>query len=324
MKIMSGVYGIHHVTAIASNPQRNVDFYTSVLGLRLVKLTVNFDDPTTYHLYFGDELGRPGTILTFFPWSDAPKGHRGTGQVIATSFLISEKSIDYWKTRLKNNHVTVSGPFKRFDEQVLSVYDPDGLELELVAHSSAQGREVNVWNKGGIPSNHAIRGFYSVTISEEGFERTADILTEELGFSFVGQEKSRFRYKILDSEAGASIMDVLCLPYTPLGYIGVGSVHHVAFRTTTDEKQEALRLSIIKAGLNATPIIDRTYFHSVYFREPGGVLFEIATDPPGFTIDQKSSELGTRLMLPEWLEPERKSLEKILPRLKLSYHTEKS
>lgn len=324
MKIMSGVYGIHHVTAIASNPQRNVDFYTSVLGLRLVKLTVNFDDPATYHLYFGDELGRPGTILTFFPWSDAPKGHRGTGQVIAASFLISEKSIDYWKTRLKNSQVTVIGPFKRFDEQVLSVYDPDGLELELVAHSAAQKREVNVWNKGGIPSNHAIRGFYSVTISEEGFERTADILTEELGFSFVGQEKSRFRYKILDSEAGASIVDVLCLPYTPLGYIGVGSVHHVAFRTTTDDKQKALRLSIIKAGLNATPIIDRTYFHSVYFREPGGVLFEIATDPPGFTIDQKSSELGTRLMLPEWLEPERNSLEKILPRLKLSYHTEKS
>lgn len=321
---MSGVYGIHHVTAIASDPQRNVDFYTSVLGLRLVKLTVNFDDPTTYHLYFGDELGRPGTILTFFPWSNAPKGHRGTGQVIATSFIISEKSIDYWKTRLKNNHVTVRGPFKRFDEQVLSVYDPDGLELELVTHSSAQEREVNVWKGGSIPSNHAIRGFYSVTISEEGFERTANILTEKLGFSFVGQEKSRFRYKIKDSEAGATIVDVLCLPYTPLGYIGAGSVHHVAFRTTTDEKQKALRLSIINAGLNATPIIDRTYFHSVYFREPGGVLFEIATDAPGFTIDQKSSELGTRLMLPEWLEPERRSLEKVLPRLKLSHHTEES
>ena len=318
MKIMGNIYGIHHVTAIAGSPQRNVDFYTSVLGLRLVKLTVNFDDPTTYHLYFGDELGRPGTILTFFPWPDAPKGHRGTGQVIATSFLISEESIYYWKTRLKNNHITVRGPFKRFDEQVLSLYDPDGLELEIVAHSSAQNREVNVWNGGGIPSKHAIRGFYSVSISEEGFERTADILTEELGFSSVGQEKSRFRFEIQNSEHGASIVDVLCLPYTPSGYIGVGSVHHVAFRTSTDEKQKDLRLSIIKAGLNATPIIDRTYFHSVYFREPGGVLFEIATDPPGFTVDQKLSQLGTRLMLPEWLESERASLEKILPRLKLS------
>lgn len=320
---MGDIYGIHHVTAIAGDPQRNVDFYTSVLGLRLVKLTVNFDDPTTYHLYFGDELGRPGTILTFFPWSDAPRGHRGTGQLVATSFLISEKSIDYWKTRLKNNHLTVSGPSKRFDEQVLSFYDQDGLELELVAHSSAQEREVNVWDGGGIPSDHAIRGFYSVAISEEGFERTADILTEQLGFSFVGQEKSRFRYKIQGSETGASIVDVLCLPYTPSGYIGVGSVHHVAFRTTTDEKQKSLRLSIIKAGLNATPVIDRTYFHSVYFREPGGVLFEIATEPPGFTVDQKSSELGTRLMLPQWLEPERKSLEKILPKIKLSNPSKK-
>lgn len=312
------VNGIHHVTAIAGDPQRNVDFYTSVLGLRLVKLTVNFDDPTTYHLYFGDELGRPGTILTFFPWSEAPKGHRGTGQVIATSFLIPEKSIDYWKTRLKNNDITVTGPFNRFDEQVLSVYDSDGLELELVAHLSAEKREVNVWNGGGVPSEYAVRGFYSVTISEEGFERTAHILTEELGFSFIDQEQSRFRYKIRNSETSARVVDVLCLPYTPLGYIGVGSVHHVAFRTSTDEKQKALRQNIIRAGLNATPIIDRTYFHSVYFREPGGVLFEIATDPPGFTVDQKSSEFGTHLMLPEWLESERKSLEKILPKLRLS------
>ena len=316
---MPDIYGIHHVTAIAGRPQRNINFYTSVLGLRLVKLTVNFDDPTTYHIYFGDELGRPGTILTFFPWSDAPKGHRGTGQVITTSFLIPKNSIDYWKNRLKNNDVAVKGPFNRFDEQVLTLYDSDGLELELVAHSSAEDRDLNVWNDGGIPFEHAIRGFYSVALSEEGFERTADVLKKELGFSLIGQEKSRFRYKIKNSETGASIVDVLCLPYTPSGYIGAGSVHHVAFRTPTDEKQKVLRSSIIKAGLNATPVIDRTYFHSVYFREPGGILFEIATDPPGFTIDQKLSELGTRLMLPEWLESERKNLEKILPRLNLPY-----
>ena len=316
---MGNVYGIHHVTAIAGDPQENVDFYTSVLGLRLVKLTVNFDDPTTYHLYFGDELGHPGTILTFFHWSDASKGHRGAGQVSTTSFLIPEESIDYWKIRLKKKDVKVSGPFNRFDEQVLRIYDPDGLELELVAHSSAERKEANVWNGGGIPSQYAIRGFYSVTISEEGFERTADILTRELGFSLIGEEKSRFRYKMENSETGTSIVDVLCLPYTPVGYMGTGSVHHVAFRTSTDEKQKALRQSIIKAGLNATPVIDRTYFHSVYFREPGGVLFEIATDPPGFTADQKPSELGTRLMLPEWLESDRKNLEKILPRLILPH-----
>ena len=321
---MSDIFGIHHVTAIAGHPQRNVNFYTSILGLRLVKLTVNFDDPTTYHLYFGDELGRPGTILTFFPWSDAPKGHRGTGQVVTTSFLIPKNSIDYWKNRLKNNDVTVKGPFNRFDEQVLTVYDSDGLELELVAHSSAEDRDLNVWNDGGVPFEYAVRGFYSVALSEEGFERTAGILEEELGFSLIGQEKSRFRYKIKNSETGASIVDVLCLPYTPSGYIGKGSVHHVAFRTPTDEKQKVLRNSIIKAGLNATPIIDRTYFHSVYFREPGGILFEIATDPPGFTTDQKPSELGTRLMLPEWLESERNNLEKILPKLSLPYPSTQS
>ena len=315
---MSDIRGIHHVTAIAGHPQRNVNFYNSLLRLRLVKLTVNFDDPTSYHLYFGDELGRPGTILTFFPWPDTPKGHRGTGQVVTTSFLIPKNSIDYWKNRLKNNDVLVKGPFNRFDEQVLAVYDSDGLELELVAHSSAEDRDLNVWNDGGVPFEYAIRGFYSVALSEEGFERTAGILEEELGFSLIGQEKSRFRYKIKNPEGGASIVDVLCLPYNPSGYMGVGSVHHVAFRTPTDEKQKVLRSSIIKAGLNATPIIDRTYFHSVYFREPGGILFEIATDPPGFTIDQKPSELGTRLMLPEWLEPDRKNLEKILPSLSLS------
>ena len=225
---------------------------------------------------------------------------------------------------MKKNDLKVSGPFNRFDEQVLRIYDPDGLELELVAHSSAERKEVKVWNGGGIPSQHAIRGFYSVAISEEGFERTADILTTEFGYSLIGQEKSRFRYKMENSETGASIVDVLCLPYTPFGYIGRGSVHHIAFRTPTDEKQKALRQSMIKAGLNATPVIDRTYFHSVYFREPGGVLFEIATDPPGFTADEKPSELGTRLMLPEWLESERKNLEKILPRLKLSQASRES
>jgi glyoxalase family protein len=308
---MSDIRGIHHVTAIAGHPQRSVNFYTSILGLRLVKLTVNFDDPTTYHLYFGDELGRPGTILTFFPWSDAPKGHRGTGQVVTTSFLIPKNSIDYWRNRLKNSDVIVKGPFNRFDEQVLTIYDSDGLELELVAHSSAENRDLNVWNDGGVPFEYAVRGFYSVALSEEGF-------------SLIGQEKSRFRYKIKNSETGASIVDVLCLPYTPSGYIGLGSVHHVAFRTPTDEKQKLLRSSIIKAGLNATPVIDRTYFHSVYFREPGGILFEIATDPPGFTTDQKPSELGTRLMLPEWLESERKNLEKILPRLSLPYQSTQS
>ncbi|HYY49765.1 MAG TPA: ring-cleaving dioxygenase [Nitrososphaeraceae archaeon] len=303
------------------------------MGLRLVKLTVNFDDPTTYHLYFGDEIGRPGTILTFFPWPNAPKGHRGTGQVIATSFLIPEHSTDYWLDRLKNQKIPVHGPTKRFGdtEEVLTLYDPDGLELELVANRSVEQRTANVWKEGPIPIEHAIRGFYSVTLSEEGYERTASVLTDELGFVPTRRDGNRFRYEIPigpssskdikeeeeEKLRGANIVDVLCLPYTWQAAIGIGSVHHVAWRTPTDEQQMVLRKKIVKAGLNATPVIDRLYFHSVYFHEPGGVLFEIATNPPGFTVDEKEEELGTHLTLPKWLEPMRKDLEKVLPPVRL-------
>ncbi len=334
------ILGIHHVTAIASNPQKIIDFYTQILGLRLVKLTVNFDDPTTYHLYFGDEIGHPGTILTFFPWPDAPKGRRGTGQVITVSFLIPLNSISYWIDRFKIRKIHFLGPTKRFggNEEVLTLYDPDGLELELVAHKSAYDTILDVWKDSPIPSEHAIRGFYSVTLSEEGYERTASVLTDELGFRFIGQDGSRFRYQAAATASTAcvkedndpnklnnyrsndnnnDIVDVLCLPYTQQGFVGVGTVHHVAWRTPTDEQQKLLRKKIIKAGLNATPVIDRTYFHSVYFREPGGVLFEVATNPPGFAIDEKVEELGTHLMLPNWLESVRKDLEKALPKVRL-------
>jgi glyoxalase family protein len=317
------IQGIHHVTAIAGDPQKNIDFYTKTLGLRLVKLTVNFDDPTTYHLYYGDELGRPGTILTFFPWPDAPKGRRGNGQVVATSFLIPENAIDFWQNRLKESGVGFTGPAKRFDdeEQVITLYDPDGLELELVAHESAEDRRNNIWKDGPVPIEDAIRGFYSVTLSEEGYERTASVLTEQLGFRPTRQEGSRFRYEIADKSTntneGGSIVDVICLPYSQNGRFGVGTVHHVAWRTPTDEQQTSLRHKVVRAGLNATPVIDRTYFHSVYFREPGGVLFEIATNPPGFTVDEKQEELGARLMLPPWLESDRNNLQKLLPKLNL-------
>lgn len=317
------IQGIHHVTAVAGDPQKNIDFYTQTLGLRLVKLTVNFDDPTTYHLYYGDELGRPGTILTFFPWPDAPKGRRGNGQVVAVSFLIPENAIDFWQNRLKEAGVGFAGPAKRFDseEQVITLYDPDGLELELVAHKSAEDRTGNIWKDGPVPIEHAVRGFYSVTLSEEGYERTASVLTEQLGFHPTLQEGSRFRYEISyktrNTNGGGSIVDVICLPYSQYGRFGVGTVHHVAWRTPTDQQQTVLRRKIVRAGLNATPVIDRTYFHSVYFREPGGVLFEIATNPPGFTIDEKQEELGTHLMLPPWLESDRNNLQKLLPQLNL-------
>jgi glyoxalase family protein len=318
------VLGIHHVTAIARNPQKNIDFYTQILGLRLVKLTVNFDDPTTYHLYYGDETGRPGTILTFFPWADAPKGRKGTGQVIATSFLIPVNSIKYWIDRFRDQNIQFQGPKKRFgeSEEVLTISDPDGLELELVSNTSAEQTTLGAWKEGPIPIQHSIRGFYSVTLCEEGYERTASVLTDDLGFKLIGQDGNRFRYQVIgnkDEEVcqGSNIVDLLCLPYTQPGFIGIGTVHHVAWRTPTDEQQLLLRRKIVRSGLNATPVIDRTYFHSVYFREPGGILFEIATNPPGFTIDERSEKLGTHLMLPKWLESVRKDLEKVLPRVSL-------
>jgi glyoxalase family protein len=330
-----GILGIHHITAIAGNPQKNIDFYTSFLGLRLVKLTVNFDDPQTYHLYYGDDIGRPGTILTFFPWQYMPKGFRGTGQVVTTSFLIPENAIEYWVNRLKDHGIDFSGPTKRFDneEQVITLYDPDGMELELVAHKSAEERKDHIWKKGPIPEDYATRGFYSATLSLEGYERTAALLTENMGFSKTKNEGNRFRFEIKDKEKvidefytnkqkreldllkSSTTVDIVCLPYTQRGSMGVGTVHHIAWRTPTDESQIAIRKKILNIGLDATPVIDRKYFHSVYFREPGGVLFEIATDPPGFMVDQKYEELGQKLLLPKWLEPERKYLEKVLPKI---------
>jgi glyoxalase family protein len=313
-----------------------MDFYTTNLGLRFVKFTVNQDDPTSYHLYYGDEVGHPGMILTFFHWPNLPKGHRGTSEVDAVSFLIPEDSISYWIDRFKHKKTEFSGPYKRFEnEQVITFYDPDGLELELVAHkSAAEDRRSSVWNEGPIPIEHAIRGFYSVTLSEEGYERTASVLTDELGFIPTRKDVSRFRYEIPivvsssssssvsqekeEKVRGANIVDIICLPYnTQQAVIGIGSVHHVAWRTPTDEQQKVLRKNIVEAGLNATPVIDRLYFHSVYFHEPGGVLFEIATNPPGFMIDEKAEDLGTHLVLPPWLESMRNELEKVLPPLHL-------
>ena len=320
-----GVFGIHHVTAITGDPQRNIEFYANNLGLRFVKLTVNQDDPTSYHLYYGDEVGHPGTILTFFNWPNISKGQRGRSEVAAVSFLIPENSIRYWIDRFKEKRIEFRGPYKRFEnEQVITFNDPEGLELELAAHKSSKDRDANLWKEGPIPIEHAIRGFYSVTLSEVGYERTASVLIDELGFVSTQQDGSRFRYEIPREYAreeenigGASIVDVLCLPYTQQAIIGIGSVHHVAYRTPSDKQQQVLRQSIVRAGLNATPVIDRFYFHSVYFQEPGGILFEIATNPPGFTIDEKLEELGTHLVLPPWLEPDRKYLEKVLPKVNL-------
>jgi len=308
------IFGVHHVTAIAGDAQRNMDFYVGVLGMRLVKVTVNFDDPTTYHLYYGDGLGHPGTILTFFVWPGGPSGRMGTGQLTATSFSIPETAISFWVDRFKNRNVPFQGPIARFNEHVLSFSDPDGLKLELVA--AQNGHLDRVWKEGSVPPQYGLRGFHSVAISEADPERTLSLLTETMGFRRVGQIGSRNRFEVGAGGAGATV-DILTELDAPRGIVSVGSVHHVAWRTPEDEQQKAWREQLIEAGMNVTPIIDRKYFHSIYYREPGGVLFEIATDPPGFAVDEPVQELGRRLMLPPWLEPHRTEIEKALPPLTL-------
>ncbi len=306
--------GIHHVTAIASDPQRNVDFYTGVLGLRLVKLTVNFDDPTTYHLYYGDKAGQPGTILTFFPWPGARRGRRGTGQVAVTSFSVPEGSLPYWEERLRHHGIAVDQRQKRFDEEALAFFDPDWLQLELVAHAGAEA--LASWEAGPVLPESAIRGFYGVTLWEKDPEATVELLTGTLGFRLQGESGPRYRFRAASPGPGGAV-DLLHLPEGERGWDGAGIVHHVAWRTPGDDQQKAWRQDLAGLGLRVTPVMDRQYFRSIYFREPGGVLFEIATDPPGFTRDEPLEALGTRLKLPPWLERRREDLEAALPKLVL-------
>ena len=312
--MVKGVLGLHHVTSISSDPQKTLDFYSKILGLRLIKLTVNYDDPSTYHVYFGDEIGHPGSVLTFFPWSGQPRGRKGTGQATNTSFSIPQESIPYWQDRLKSHSVSQEATRKRFGETVLSFEDQDGQGLELVGNNENEGR--TGWTHGPVPREHAIRGFHSVTLSEEVLERTESVLVDTLGFRLVGQEENRFRYEA-GKGAADTIVDIVSRPNAQPGFVSVGTVHHVAFRAADDEHQKALRQEIVKADLNVTPVIDRNYFHSIYFREHGGVLFEVATDQPGFAIDESPEQLGTRLALPPWLEQSRAEIEKNLPPVSL-------
>ncbi len=311
--------GIHHVTAIASDPQRNLDFYAGVLGMKLVKRTVNFDDPTTYHFYFGDELGHPGTLLTFFPWPSARRGRQGAGQAAVTSFAIVPASLGFWLERLLKRRVEFEQPVTRFDdERVITFKDPDGLLLELVAHPRvdvADGVRAHALHHG-VPPEHSIRGIYSITLWQDGHQRTAELLTESLGFQLAREQGSIFRYTSGDGRPG-TILDLRIVPGLWRGVMGAGIVHHIAFRAETEEVQRAARAELASAGYNVTPQLDREYFRSVYFREPGGVLFEIATDPPGFTVDEPPSTLGHALKLPEWLEPRRFEIEALLPNVHL-------
>jgi glyoxalase family protein len=291
--------GIHHVTAIAGDPQRNVDFYCGVLGLRLVKQTVNFDDPATYHLYYGDSIGTPGSILTFFPWRDMPQGRRGTGETVAIAFRVGPDALLHWQGKLKASGVEIEGPFERFADKAIAFSDTDGMRLEIVG--SGEGDE-------------KISGFHGVTLSEAGYEATANLLTKQFGYRLIRSEGNRFRYEAVGDALGR-VVDLLCQPDGRRGIMGSGIVHHVAFRAESDEAQLAWRTQLTAAGQNVTPVLDRQYFHSIYFREPGGVLFEIATDPPGFAIDETPETLGHALKLPPWLESERREIEAILPKL---------
>jgi predicted esterase/catechol 2,3-dioxygenase-like lactoylglutathione lyase family enzyme len=317
---MSTILGIHHVTAIAGDPQRNLDFYAGILGLRFVKRTVNFDDPQTYHFYYGDEVGTPGTIMTFFPWPGARRGRQGTGQVAVTSFSIVPTALGFWIERLLRYGARYDGPTKRAAsstdvEQVLAFRDPDGLMLEIVAHPGADTRPG--WSGApGVSREHSIRGFHAVTLWEESGDGTERLLVDTLGFRPVREADGTRRYTTADSEPG-TLVDVRVVGGFPSAVSGAGTVHHVAWSVADDAAEVAVRQRVLDAGLQPTPVIDRNYFHSVYFREPGGVLFELATKPPGFTVDEPVEELGQHLMLPPQFESYRAQIEAALPPIHL-------
>jgi len=309
---MAQTTGIHHVTAISGEPQRNVDFYAGVLGLRLVKKTVNFDDPETYHLYYGDGAGHPGTIMTFFPWAQAPGGRIGAGQLVVTSFSIPAASLGFWTERLIEEGVRFEKPRGRFGETVLTFEDPDRLRIELVAADDGRPE----WSEGTVPAEHSVRGFHHVSLAVEITQSTVNLMTETLGFGQVDETEGRVRLAAGDGGPGNTV-DVIEATGFPSGSMGVGTVHHVAFRVPDEETQVALREELSALGYSVTPVLDRNYFRSIYFREPGGVLFEIATDPPGFAVDEEEAELGTHLKLPPWLESRRDRLEEVLPPLRV-------
>lgn len=306
------ILGIHHITAIAGNARKNFDFYTKVLGLRMVKKTVNFDDPGTYHFYYGNEEGTPGTILTFFPWEGITPGRRGTHQVSEIGYSVPENSLDFWLKRFEANNVIYNKAAEKFGEQYLTFLDPDGLKFELTVAQKPDLRKP--WETPEISSQVATKGFHNLTITANKAQPTVDILTDILGYKFVGQEVNRLRFAT-DAVDNASIVDLVEAPGEKVGHVAGGSVHHVAFRVKDEEVLMNYREKIAGLGLNITPKIDRNYFYSLYFREPGGVLFELATDNPGFATDETVEELGSGLKLPAQYESSRRAIESKLPKL---------
>jgi glyoxalase family protein len=308
-----GQNGIHHVTAIGGPAGRNLDFYTRVLGLRLVKRTVNFDDPSTYHLYYGDETGRPGTILTFFPWEHAAPGRLGVGETQESVFRVPEGALGYWAHRLVDKGIPHDALEKRFGETVLPFKDPDGTRLALVAVPGIEGEPT--WSDGEVPADAAIRGFHSVSLLLREAEPTGAILTDVFGFAEIGRDGSTVRFQAQGTVVGG-IVDIRVAGDFLRGRQGAGSVHHIAFRAADDEAEFAMMKTLAdNHGIRTTDQKDRNYFRSLYFREPGGVLFEIATDVPGFAADEPVATLGQALKLPPPLEPRRREIEAVLPAL---------
>jgi glyoxalase family protein len=304
--------GIHHVTAISGKAARNLDFYTQVLGLRFVKKTVNFDDPGTYHLYYGDSEGRPGTILTFFAWEDAAPGRAGAGLTLETTFRVPASSIGYWTHRFVEKGVTHEASERRFGEPVLPFKDPDGLMLALIGAAGAETEPA--WHTSAIPTEHAIRGFHGATLLLEEASPTSSVLTDVLGFNEAGKDGLLIRFRA--SEAIGGYVYIRQAKEFLAGRLGRGTVHHIAFRAADDTRQaEMAQKLVVTHGLRPTQQIDRQYFRSVYFHEPGGILFEIATDRPGFAVDEALDSLGRDLKLPQFLESRRKEIEAALPPL---------
>ena len=306
-------HGLHHVTAIATAPHRNVDFYTRVLGLRLIKQTVNFDAPDTWHLYYGDEQGTPSSILTFFPWPDVPPGRQGNGLTTATAFSVPPESLGWWHQRLQGLGVDVDAPRSRDTDEVVTLRDHDGIVIDLVA---GEGDHRSGWDGvGDIPAEHAVRGLHSVTLTERLLDPTASMLTDLLGMDVGGESPGAARFAMADGAAGA-LVDV-ATGADQRGLQAGGTVHHIAFRAPDLATMTRWQQELLAAGVAVTEIKDRQYFKSIYFREPGGVLFEIATDTPGFDIDEPLLELGRHLKLPPWLEPDRDQIAAGLPSLGL-------
>lgn len=305
------ILGLHHITAIADNAKRNLDFYTQVLGVRLVKKTVNFDDPGTYHFYFGNEEGTPGTILTFFPWEGIGKGTNGSGLATHIGYSVPKGSLEFWKNRFQQFNITFEES-EIFSEKLISFQDPDGLQIQFIESSTPDERKV--WTTDDITDENALKGFHNITLTLKKADPTIKVLTDIFGYDLQKQEGERYRFAT-DAIETANLVDIIENDKIAAGRNAAGTNHHVAFRVKDDNILMEFREKIMSAGLSITPKIDRDYFYSLYFREPGGVLFEIATDNPGFTVDEPLNELGQNLKLPKQHEALREKIEEVLPKL---------